>query len=58
MHEHSQTAIDIGFRATTYNVREGDGSVLFEIEVKNGGVSAVPIEFNVTDIEGEALSKS
>ena len=40
-----------------YSVNEGEGSISFEVEVKNGGVSAIPIDYIVDDTEGEALSK-
>ena len=51
------TVLDIGFKDVTYSVSEGEGPFLFEVEVKNGGMFDIPIEFTVTDTEGEALSE-
>ena len=49
--------IDIGFKDEMYGISEEEGSISFEVEVKNGGASAIPIDFIVDDTEGEALSK-
>ena len=52
-----QTDLSIGFRDVTYSVSEGVGSLTFEVEIKNGVMAAIPIELEVTDTEGGAVSK-
>ena len=47
----------IGFSEASYNVSEGEGYLLFQVEVKNGATFEQPIAFTVTDSEGDALSE-
>ena len=52
------TDLEIGFKDTSYTVNEGEEHFSFDVEVKNNVLLGVPIEFTVTDTEGEALSES
>ena len=50
--------LQLGFTHSSYHVVEGVESYFtFEIEVKNNGTFAIPIDFTVTDTEGESRSE-
>ena len=51
------TVLQVGFKYTSYRVVEGIDYFMFEVEVTNNGTSTIPIDFLVTDTEGEALSE-
>ena len=54
---HMYTELKIGFKHSSYHTVEGVDHFTFEVEVKNGGTSAIPVDFTVTDIEGDSLSE-
>ena len=47
----------IGFKNTSYSVQEGEGYLVFVVEVKNDVTSKIPISITVTNTEGGALSE-
>ena len=51
------TVLKIGFESISYSVEEGEGTLGFKIVPKNNHQFARPIDFTVTDLEGEALSE-
>ena len=51
------TELKIGFKHSAYHTVEGVDHFAFEVEVKNNGMSAIPVDFTVTDIEGDSLSE-
>ena len=48
---------EIGFKAVSYNVWEGNGTFEFDVEVKNNVPFAIPIVYALNDNGGEALSE-
>ena len=54
---HTHVELQIGFKNIMYSIGEEQGYFSLEVEVKNNGVFAIPIDFTVTDTEGGALSK-
>ena len=54
---HLFTELQIGFKHSSYHTFEGVDHFTFEVEVKNDGMSAIPVDFTVTDIEGDSLSE-
>ena len=51
------TDLEIGFKYRMYTVREEEGSLAFEVEPKNNVEFKIPVSFNLTDVEGSALSE-
>ena len=54
---HMYTGPQIGFREVTYNVHEGEGYLVVEVELKHNVMTALPITFDITFTDGEANSE-